>query len=477
MKTFDENFKNRKFKMGGYQTLIMIIVLVVVIFINLVVSKIDITVDLSSDQKYTLTEDTKKFLGTVKDKIKLYYMCEDGEQNKVIEKVLQQYNRGNVEVVDKDPIIYPSFSKEFTDDKVNNNDVIVVNENNKKSRHVLMSDMYITDMNYNTYTESHTLDAEGQITAAIEGVTSAKTKNCYYTSGHNEVELSSAFKDILNKSNYKLSEFAANSAEKLPADCDVLIVSGPEYDFSDAEYNMISEYLKGGGKAMIFINPTTKKGLKNFNKIMADYGVDVCEGCVMDIEEALTEKYPTVFIPKAAEHDITAGLDENTQTVVASARGMLKQSNVRSSLTVDSLLTTADSAYSKTDITSKVLDKEKNDVNGPFDVAVAIKDDFTEKTKGQGLATNIVVFGSANFIANEFISTKQYGNRTMIVNSMTYLTGQESSTLAIPQRNLDQEMVSIKDSDKIFFTAFLVVIIPLGLLITGFVIWFKRRKN
>ena len=98
MKDVKKSFKNRKFKMGGYQTLVMVIVIVLVVVLNLIVNKLNISVDLSSDKKYTLTEDTKKLAQGIKDKVKLYYMCQEGNQQSVIEKVLEQYNGlGNIE--------------------------------------------------------------------------------------------------------------------------------------------------------------------------------------------------------------------------------------------------------------------------------------------------------------------------------------------------------------------------------------------
>ena len=42
MKGIKNSFKSRKFKMGGYQTLIMVIVIILVIGLNLVVNKMNI---------------------------------------------------------------------------------------------------------------------------------------------------------------------------------------------------------------------------------------------------------------------------------------------------------------------------------------------------------------------------------------------------------------------------------------------------
>ncbi len=477
MKGFKKSFKSRNFKMGGYQTLVMVIVIVLVVVLNLVVSKMNITVDLSSDKKFTLTEASTKYASAIKDEITMYYMCEAGNEASVIEKVLEQYDGlGKIKVVDKDPVVYPTFAKQYTDSEIQSNDVIVVNETNGKSKLVSVGDMYINDMDYTTYTQTNTLDAEGQLTAALQSVTSEATVKLYYTSGHNEVPMETNFEDILKKSNIDFAELATASQEGIPADCGILMMNAPEYDINEDEYKIISEYLKNGGKAMFFLSATTTEKQANYNKLLAEYGVDVVDGYVVDAKGAFNPQYATMLAPTVTEHELTSEVGE-TPVIMAGVKGMLTQSDVRSTLTVEPLLTTTDSAYSKVNLSSQVVEKEEGDVEGPFHVAVSIKDTYTEKTQGEGKATEIVVFGSGNFAASTIVSTNQYGNRSVILKALNKLSGGTSSTLAIPTRSLDTEFVTIQNGDRVFFTALLVVILPLALLGFGFVIWYKRRKN
>lgn len=74
-------------------------------------------------------------------------------------------------------------------------------------------------------------------------------------------------------------------------------------------------------------------------------------------------------------------------------------------------------------------------------------------------------------------STNQYGNRSMLLNSLTWLTGEEISRLAIPARSLSQATVSIASDSIAFWTAALVIVLPLILLAVGFIIWFRRRRR
>lgn len=463
--------------MGGYQTLVMVIVIVLVIILNLVVNKMNITVDLSSDKIYTLTDETKKLAGGIKDEIKMYYMCQSGSEQEQIEKVLEQYNGlGNIEVVDKDPVLYPNFSKEYTDEEIQSNDVIVVNKTRNKSKLVPAQTMVLQDVDYTTYQQTYSLDAEGQLTAALQIVTSDAEVKLYYTSGHNENQMDESFSDLLTKSNIDYEELATASVDSVPEDCKILLINAPQYDISENEYKLISTYLQNGGKAMFFLNAVATGEMTNYHKLLSDYGVNVVDGYVIDAKGAMNEAYPTMLVPTVGESDITADVG-GKEVILPVCKGMTTQSDVRSTLEVTSILDTTESSYSKVNLQSQTTSKEDGDIAGPFSIGLVIKDSYTENTQGEGKATEIVVFGSGNVVASDFIATNQYGNRSILLNSITHLSGTQTKTLAIPTRSLDEEMVMIPQGDRVFYTVLLVVILPLALLGVGFAIWFRRRKN
>ena len=123
------------------------------------------------------------------------------------------------------------------------------------------------------------------------------------------------------------------------------------------------------------------------------------------------------------------------------------------------------------------MEKVEGDLSGPFNVAMAVTDSYAEKTKGSGYATKLVIFGSYHFASADFAANNQFGNRSMLLRSLSWLSGSETSTLAIPTRSLDEPMVTIKEGNRIFWTVFLVILLPLAFLAVGFVIWYRRRKS
>lgn len=476
---FRQSFSSRKFKMGGFQTLTMVIVVVVVVVLNLIVGKMNITKDLSSDKIYSLTEDTVKMAEKMQDTITIYHMVQSGRENIAIEKVLEQYDKlGHISVEKKDPVIYPNFSKSYTDDEIADNDLLVVNEEKDASRHVAFEDMYLEDMDYTTYSQTRTLDAEGQITAAIQSITSAETKKAYAVSGHGEAALEGNFTDILTKSNVTIENLETAKAEKVPEDCDILIINGPQYDITEAEYTLLANWLQNGGKAMLFLNPLGEEQ-PNYKKLYHDYGIDITAGYVVDSKQCLNVKFPMVIAPDIKNHDMTAEVKEGTVFASFTA-GMSSQKEVRSTLTVEPLLQTSDTAFSRTDMEEQSFERIDSDISGPFFVAAAVTDTYAEKKNGIGHATKIAAYGFCYDNQNQnngFLSSTQFGNRAMLLNSLGWLTGSETDTLAIPTRSLDMQSVRLEDGDRIFWTVLLVVILPLAFLGSGFVIWYRRRKR
>ena len=267
-----------------------------------------------------------------------------------------------------------------------------------------------------------------------------------------------------------------SSKKEMPGDCDILIVNGPKYDVTKEEYEMLSSYLQNGGKAMFYLNPTAEEQ-PNFKKLLSDYGLDTVQGYIVDSEQSMSANYPTILQPTMKEHDITADVTEGS-VFQALAVGMTSQEKVRSTLKIEPILQSSGTSFSRVNQEAKTIEKIDSDIAGPFITAAAVTDTYSEKKDGVGHAAKIFVYGSYFDNYNQvFISSNQYGNRTMLLNSLNWLAGGETTTLAIPTRSLDTETVRMEAGNIAFWIVLLVVLLPLSLLGIGFVIWYRRRKK
>jgi ABC-2 type transport system permease protein len=438
----------------------------------MLVSKMGIQYDLTSDSKYSVSKETKDLLAGLKDDITIYYMVQQGHEVDEFEKIAKQYDKlsSHVTLVNKDPILYPTFGSKYVQDQVNDNSFIVVNNTTNKAKYIDGQDMLVKEMDYQTYQEKTTgTDAEGKLTAAVLYVTSEKLPNMYVVQGHGEPAIVKSFNDAMSKMNVNVKTFNTISETSIPQDCDILYINAPKTDFTDGETTMIKDYLAAGGKAIITGNYQSEP-LKNFTSILDYYGIKMVPGLVLEGDKNMMESnYPNRLLPKVEFHDISNKARDNggIPVYMPNASGLLVSDTKRSSLNIEPLLSTSSSAYSKVDLQSDVMDKENTDINGPFYLGLASTDTYKNVT------TKLVVFSSELTFSDQ---TLKLGNNDVLSGTISYLTG-NTSTLSIPAKKYGENYIYASVTQDAIWGAVTILVIPLIIFVTGAVVCLRRRKK
>lgn len=466
-----ESFSSRKFRSGAYATLVSAVVIVIVLVINMLVSKINIQFDLSTQNMYTLSKDTKKMVKDLKDEVTIYYLVQPGSETDLFNNIVKQYDAASdkISVVNKNPVLYPKFAESYVDDDITENSFLVVNNKNDKAKYVDYNDLLIQQVNYQTYQQETTgIDVEGQLTAAIQYVTSTELPKMYVVEGHGEVQTSEAFSTLMSKMNVGFEKLSTLSESSIPKDCNMLFINAPQADFSEAETTMIKNYLNNGGKAIITLNSTATK-LPNFLSIMEYYGIEVVDGIVVEGDGGRhLSNYVNCIIPDIKAHDITSKAYDNAIPVLMLDSSGLKISDTkRGTLTIEPLLSTSDSSYAKVNTKSTKVEKEAGDIDGPFHVGLVSTDKFSDKT------SNIVVFSSTFTFSDD---TNNYSNPDLLTGTIGYLSG-DNNMLSIPTKSLADARITVSQRTAIMLGATTIIIIPAIILLIGIMVTLKRRKK
>ncbi len=466
-----ESFSGRKFRNGAYVTLVSAVVIVIVLVVNMLVTKMNIQFDLSPQSMYTLTGDTKKMVKDLKDDITIYYLVEPGKETDLFKNIVKQYDQASdkVKVVEKDPVLYPNFASKYVDNTVQENSFLVVNEANKKAKYVDYNDMLIQQMNYQTYQNQTTgIDVEGQLTAAIQYVISDKLPKLYVVEGHGEAKTGTNFDTTMKKLNIDVEKLPTVSKDKVPEDCDILFINAPQSDFSDTETTMINNYLSAGGKAIITLNYAASD-MPHFTSILENYGIGMVKGIVLEGDDSMhASKYVNYLLPDVKSHEITnQASDSNVPVFMPDASGLKILDAKKSTLKIDALLSTSASAFSKIDTSSGNAEKEDGDIAGPFNLGLVSVDTYNNVT------STIVVYSSAYTFGEE---TATYGNPKLLAGTVGYLSGSKNM-LSIPTKSLQDATIKVSQKDAIAVGALVVIIIPAAILFTGLVVTLKRRRK
>ena len=464
-------------KNGSYSMAMAAIFIVIVVVINMIVGAIPSKysqLDVSSSKLYTIGDETKKVLKALDKDVTIYQIAQSGSEDDTISNLLKRYKdeSKHIKVEVKDPVVNPKFASEYTTDDLAANSLIVVCGDRNKV--ISYNDMYSTSVDYNTWQQTTTgFDGEGQITSAIGYVTSEDLPIMYTLSGHGEKDLDSSFKEDIQKANIDIKELNLLTEGKVPDDADCLMIVSPTSDISEEEKTEILDYLEAGGKAMIF-SDYTQDDLPNFDAVLASYGVKRAEGIVFEGDsQHYGMQMPYYLVPTVNSTDASSETASAGSYVLAPyAQGIQKTDDVRDTVTIDSILTTSDQAYSKINMQSSQIEKEDDDVNGPFELGVAITEKLDDDKE-----TQIVYYSTANLMESQVNQMVSGGNEKLLLESLSWMTStDESSSVSISSKSLQSTSLTVTDYDAAFWKICTIGLIPGVFLVAGFLIWLRRRK-
>ncbi|MBR4079760.1 MAG: GldG family protein [Christensenellaceae bacterium] len=476
MKKTNSAETRRKLRLGGYSVALVCIVLALIIAVNLIVGALPSKythLDASELQLYTLSDETVSYLKGIDRDVTMYLVTQNGAENNDVYEILSKYAAENdrLRIVIKDPSLYPNFVQEYTSDALSENSVIV--ESGDKFKVVDSREIFVLDYNayYSTGQPSYTYDGEGRITAAVSYVTSTELPSLYLLTGHGEAELSENMMTAMENKNYVITkDLSLISAGEIPEECDLLMINLPVQDISAEEADMILDYMENGGHLMLITSPGDTE-MPNLMRVAESYGLTMQSGVVMDV--AADHYYDNYMIPIAEKlsHDITSEqMEKKTATLMPYSHGIEIMDQYRSTVTVSGLLQTSAEAYLKTDVEGlDTYEKESEDIDGPFLLGAAAEEIYN------GTETRLVWYSSA--MMDYYDSLTGGANTDLIMTSLDWMFGETSVGVNVPAKSMDKSTMVTTASQTLIWIMLMVIVLPVGCLVFGFIYWFKRRKR
>ena len=455
-------------KGGSYSLAVTAIVLAILIAINVLMSVLPTSVtkyDITSTNLYSITSSTKVVVNALEKDVTIYWIVQSDKEDEIIENLLGKYESlsSHIEVVKKNPDVYPTFTSQYTSEEVPNNSLIV--ECGDKSRFISYNDIYLTDVDYTTYSYVYSFDGEGAITSAIDYVISDDLPKVYMLEGHGEGALPSEFQTQIEKENIELESFSLLNADEIPEDADALLIYAPSSDISEEEAKLLENYLTDGGKMLVIAGPTEDGTLTNLYSVLEGYGVEVAEGFVIDTNRAYyTFSYPYILLPDIASSEITDPLiEENYYAIFPLAQGLTVTGS-----SATALLTTSDESYSKVaGFQFETYEKEEDDIDGPFAVAVSVD------TGNEG---QLIWFSSSYFLEELYNAYSSGANLDLAMNALSSLIGQREA-VSIRSKSLSYNYLTIPESAASLLKTGMIGVVPVAFVLYGVFTVIDRRKK
>jgi len=276
--------KIRRLQIGLNVLLQVVLVLFLALMANSIAFKHYKRWDFSRDQKYALSDKTKRFLNTIKGKVRITVFFSPNTPITVdVQNLLTEFQyaaKGKIDIENIDPERNLSRAKEVVDKyKVVSDESLLVIDYTGRNKTVKASEMADVDQSGMAFGEGPRVTAfkgEQAITSAIMDLVEGKKNTLGYVLGHKEPPLAgntpiSVLKTFIENENIKFQELNLFDVGAIPPELKAIVVAGPQYDFSDREMKLLRDFWEKQGRILLLVDPAAKT--PKLNAFLNELGV------------------------------------------------------------------------------------------------------------------------------------------------------------------------------------------------------------
>ena len=476
--------KSRRNQIGLIAILTVVMVTIAVIAVNFLFDYLSdrfmLQLDMTGSDLYEITEETSQMLRTLEEPITCTVLSaeinyEENDTLYQIREVLRRYeilSEGKFTVQYIDANLNPALWDKYNAlGDLSTGDLVI--EGSKRYKRLSPSDLYEfqSDDSGNTYLVG--LKAEQNLTSAILYVIADKVPKAAYIGGHQEITTMEEMDSLLKTSNYELTNVTLMSGEPIPEDVDVLIINQPQSDYETTEIEVIEEFLNNDGALLVFYASNTPE-LPRLELFLESWGAKFNDEIVLDSYQCLGG-YPTYLLPNI---NVVEGITDHLTAgycIIPAGRSIDVTFTTDDWKTTQVLMTSSNRAYSKSlssTLDSTNMGQETGDPVGPFNMMVLT----SEISYDSNLNTHssYVLFANAGFVDDSTLGDDSFINSKYFVSLMNMINNDEDGVI-VNAREYSSTALTISGWQVTVLFWLLIIILPLGTLALGVVIWVRRR--
>src|SRR5262249_6392966 len=397
--------------------------------------------DVSRDQKYALSDKTKRFLNTIKGKMRItIFFSPNTSISGDVASLLTEYQyaaKGKIDIENIDPQRNLSRAKELFDKyKVVSDESLLVLDYEGRNKTVKASEMAEIDQSGMSFGEGPRVTAfkgEQAITSAMIDLVEGKKNTIGYVTGHKEPSITepsslgmlqqqqeqsgspiSIMKTFIENENIKFQELNLFNEPQIPAEIKMVMIAGPQYDLSDREIKLLRDFWEKQGRILVLLDPSAKT--PKLNAFLNDLGLKVNDDRLMafvrtGIEElALIRDVQARFLGNSPVTtrlaDVRALFFGGTSSIRLELE-RVRTANIR----LRPLIEGEKGYFSETDYDTtdqnKLKPDAKNASNGPLTIGASAEKGGSADERVQMNSSRMVVVTNATFIQNNALTQDQ----------------------------------------------------------------------
>jgi len=276
----------------------------------------------------------------------------------------------------------------------------------------------------------------------------------------------------LNEIGYDTRGIVPASLSAIPADCAVVADIGPRNAFAAGEADLLVQYLAGGGRLLLLLDPVFPVGPDLGEKLLGVLGLKTEPALVIDPLNHFRTDPDKVAVPYYPPHPITERI---ALTVFPQARP-IHVATPPAGVAVSILAASSQDSFSRpvpsgvTELAADGAAPTDAEDRGARALAVAVEGLWPGAASGKRF--RLVLAGTSKFATNEYFPYVSDGELSVAM--LRWLAADETMPTVRPQTySLSELVLTSRQMRDVFVT--LEVLLPLSTLMFGVLVWWRRR--
>jgi ABC-type uncharacterized transport system involved in gliding motility auxiliary subunit len=477
----------------------VVLAIALTLMVNWLGSRHYTAADWTSSKVYSVSDKTRNILADLGEEIRVVvFMTPASPMFDQVSELLKRYEAASekikVEYIDpdKEPLKTRQLAEQFGI-SIADTVVFTYGDRTKYVTSDQMAEYDYAGMQYGQQPSMRAFKGEEQFTAAILSMVAPDVPKVYFVTGHGEASLASGggpterslaiLQDSLKRENIE-TEDTTLLGGSVPEDADLLVIAGPTRAYTEAEVQVLGDFLDAGGRVLLCLDPLIEPGgtmrPTRLEVFLAERGIDVGDDLVVDPSRRLPfYDLSAVYLTDFPSHPVTQGL-EGIAVLFTVTRSITPQEDSDATRLAE---TSAD-GWGESNLNQLLagdpVAKDDADTPGPVAVGVALEGSqappATEAPEEEDVSETegfrLVVFGDSDFLTDFEISNA--GNLTLAMNAINWLVVREHA-LGIAPRQVEQVSLFLSQQQLRTILLITLLIMPGAAIVLGVMVWRKRR--
>ncbi|MDH5633428.1 MAG: GldG family protein [Gammaproteobacteria bacterium] len=335
-------------------------------------------------------------------------------------------------------------------------------------------------LEYNNSRETLTKLNEENLTNTLTRLGHAGDRWLVFLDGHGERSPDkqrnfdlSLWADQLQKRGFKARSLNLAENTAIPENTTALVIASPQTALLKGEVEAIRRYIEQGGNLLWLNDPAgSEKATASLRPIAEIFGIEFMRGMVIDAEgQLIAGNAANVIMASYNSHPIVKNF--STMTVFPTVGAIQHQDETENSGWKPAIvLDTRENTWVETGRLDAGVQFDKGrDTQGPVTVAISFSRDNGKQDKGA--EQRILVIADGDFLSNSYLGN--VGNLDLGLSMANWLS-QDDAYVSIPVRAGSDQGLNLSHTAQITIALIFMVFIPLALIVTGVLVWWRRRK-